>query len=258
MTDLVPLARRAGAEALGTAALAAIVVGSGIQAVDLSQDAGVELLANSLATVLGLGVLIALLAPVSGAHLNPAVTLAAWWTGRRTGEGPGLRVVAAYVPAQIVGAVGGTVLADAMFAEPLVKWSTHHRANGHQLLGEAVATAVLILLAFGLARTGRERFLPVAVAAWIGAGCWFTASSGFVNPALTIGRAFTDTYTGIAPASVLPFVAAQLVGAVLGVAPATALFGRAAALEREAALPPAVHEFAVPPAEHEFAVPSGR
>ncbi|WP_042440093.1 aquaporin [Streptacidiphilus albus] len=232
MTAPVPLARRATAEAVGTAALAAIVVGSGIQAVDLSPDTGVQLLANSLATALGLGVLIALLAPVSGAHLNPAVTLAAWWTGRRTGGGPELRVVAAYVPAQIVGAIGGTVLADAMFAEPLVKWSTHRHADGHQLLGEVVATAGLVLLALGLARTGRERLLPVAVASWIGAGCWFTASSGFVNPALTIGRSFTDTCTGIAPASVPPFVAAQLVGAVVGLTLAAALFGRTPAPAR--------------------------
>ena len=152
-----PLGRRVAAEAIGTGLLVAVVVGSGIQATELSRDVGVQLLANSLATVFGLGVLVLLLGPVSGAHFNPAVTLAAWFTGRRDPDGLALRDVAAYVPAQIVGAVAGAVLADAMFAEPLVKFSTHDRSAGHLLLGEVVATAGLILLVFGLGRTGRDR-----------------------------------------------------------------------------------------------------
>ncbi|GAA2812455.1 MIP/aquaporin family protein [Kitasatospora aburaviensis] len=209
------------------------MVGSGIQATELSQDVGVQLLANSLATVFGLGVLIALLGPVSGAHFNPVVTLAAWWTGRRGGEGPTAREVAAYVPAQIAGAIGGAVLADAMFAEPLVRWSAHDRSAPHLWLGEVVATAGLVLLVFGLARAGRAHLAPVAVASYIGAAYWFTSSTSFANPAVTIGRAFTDTFAGIAPASVPAFIGAQLVGLVVGVALVAVLFGRPAAATAE-------------------------
>ncbi|MFC9284726.1 aquaporin [Streptomyces collinus] len=223
-----PLGRRALAEAVGSAALVAVVVGSGIQATELSRDVGVQLLANSLATVLGLGVLILLLGPVSGAHFNPVVTLAAWLTGRRGGDGPTARDVAAYLPAQTAGAVAGAVLADAMFGRPLVHWSTHDRSAGHLWLGEVVATAGLILLIFGLTRTGRAHLGPVAVASYIGAAYWFTSSTSFANPAVTVGRAFTDTFAGIAPASVGPFVAAQLVGAALGLGLVLAVFGRPA------------------------------
>ncbi|MEV6734461.1 MULTISPECIES: MIP/aquaporin family protein [unclassified Streptomyces] len=248
MTEIAPLGRRAAVEFVGTGALVAVVVGSGIQATKLSQDIGVQLLANSLATVFGLGVLIALLGPVSGAHFNPVVTLAAWWTGRRGGEGSSLREVAAYVPAQVVGAIGGAVLANAMFAEPLVRWSTHDRSDPHLWLGEVVATAGLVLLIFGLARTGRAHFAPVAVASYIGAAYWFTSSTSFANPAVTIGRAFTDTFAGIAPASLLAFVAAQLVGLVVGVALVAVLFGRPT---------PAGEDVVVPHGEHHPAA-SGR
>lgn len=184
---------------MGTGPLVAVVVGSGIQAAELSHDVGVQLLANSLATVFGLAVLIVLLGPVSGAHFNPAVTLAAWFTGRRDRTGPPLREVAAYVPAQVVGAIVGAVLANAMFAEPLVKISTHDRSAGHLWLGEVVATAGLILLIFGLARIGRAALAPVAVAAYIGAAYWFTSSTSFANPAVTVGRAPTPS-----PGSPLP------------------------------------------------------
>jgi glycerol uptake facilitator-like aquaporin len=205
-----------------------VVVGSGIQATGLSHDVGVQLLANSLATVFGLGVLITLLGPVSGAHFNPAVTLAAWFTGRRDNAGPTLREVAAYVPAQVTGAIGGAVLADAMFARPLVKFSTHDRSAGHLWLGEAVATAGLILLIFGLERTGRAALAPAAVASYIGAAYWFTSSTSFANPAVTLGRTFTDTFAGIAPASVAPFIAAQLLGAALGLGAVAVVYGRSA------------------------------
>jgi glycerol uptake facilitator-like aquaporin len=241
MTQMAPLGRRAAAEFVGTGALVAVVVGSGIQAAELSPDVGVQLLANSLATVFGLGVLIALLGPVSGAHFNPVVTLAAWWTGRRGGEGPELREVAAYITAQIAGAIGGAVLANAMFAEPLVRLSTHDRSAAHLWLGEVVATAGLVLLIFGLARTGRAHVAPVAVASYIGAAYWFTSSTSFANPAVTIGRAFTGTFAGIAPASVLPFVAAQLVGLVIAVVLLAALFGRPA---------PAAEDVVIPHGEH--------
>ncbi|MFD7454574.1 aquaporin [Kitasatospora sp. NPDC059827] len=241
MTGTAPLGRRAAVEFVGTGALVAVVVGSGIQATRLSPDVGVQLLANSLATVFGLGVLILLLGPVSGAHFNPVVTLAAWWTGRRAGGGPGLREVAAYVAAQVAGAVGGAVLADAMFGEPLVRWSTHARWAPQLWLGEVVATAGLILLIFGLARVGRAHFAPVAVAAFIGAAYWFTSSTSFANPAVTIGRAFTDTFAGIAPASVLPFIAAQLVGLAVGIVLVAVLFGRPT---------PAAEDVVVPHGDH--------
>ncbi|WP_308019737.1 MIP/aquaporin family protein [Streptomyces sp. SP2-10] len=219
-----PLLARAAAELVGTAALVAIVVGSGIQATELTKDVGLQLLANSTATVFGLGVLITLLGPVSGAHFNPTVTLAEWWTARRGGTGVSLRELGVYVPAQIVGAIAGSILADAMFGEPLVKWSTHDRSDGHLLLGEVVATAGLILLIFGLARTDRLRFAPVAVASYIGAAYWFTSSTSFANPAVTIGRAFTDTFAGIAPGSVAGFIAMQLIGAVVGLALVALIF----------------------------------
>jgi glycerol uptake facilitator-like aquaporin len=219
-----PLLARAAAELVGSAALVAVVVGSGIQATDLTEDVGLQLLANSTATVFGLGVLITLLGPVSGAHFNPAVTLAEWWTARRGGAGVSLREAAVYVPSQVVGAIAGAVLADAMFGEPLVKWSTHDRSAGHLLLGEVVATAGLILLIFGLARTDRLRLAPVAVASYIGAAYWFTSSTSFANPAVTIGRAFTDTFAGIAPGSVAGFIGMQLLGAVVGLALVALIF----------------------------------
>lgn len=234
----VSLGRRVAAETIGTGLLVAVVVGSGIQATELSHDVGVQLLANSLATVLGLGVLILLLGPVSGAHFNPAVTLAAWFTDRRTPDGFPLRDVAAYVPAQIAGAIGGAVLADAMFARPLVNFSTHDRSAGHLWLGEVVATAGLVLVIFGLGRVGRAALAPAAVASYIGAAYWFTSSTSFANPAVTVGRAFTDSFAGIAPASVAPFIAAQLLGAALGLAAVAAVYARDAALPlRESGVP---------------------
>ncbi|WP_432193982.1 aquaporin [Streptomyces sp. bgisy027] len=213
-----PLVARAAAELIGTALLVAVVVGSGIQATELTQDVGLQLLANSTATVFGLGILILLFGPVSGAHFNPVVTLAEWWTARRGGAGVTLREAAVYLPAQITGAIAGAILADAMFGEPLVKWSTHDRSAGHLLLGEIVATAGLILLIFGLARADRLQYAPVAVASYIGAAYWFTSSTSFANPAVTIGRAFTDTFAGIAPGSLLGFIGMQLIGGMVGLA----------------------------------------
>ncbi|MCU7821016.1 aquaporin [Kitasatospora sp. DSM 101779] len=230
----VPLLNRVAAELVGTAALVAVVVGSGIQASALTQDVGLRLLANSLATVFGLGVLILLLGPVSGAHFNPVVTLAEWWTGREDRKGLGAREVAAYVPAQIAGAIGGAVLADAMFGRALVTWSTHDRSAGHLLLGEVVATAGLILLIFGLAKSDLLRFAPVAVASYIGAAYWFTSSTSFANPAVTIGRAFTDTFAGIAPSSVPGFIGMQLIGGVVGLVLVALIFTHRAGRKADA------------------------
>ncbi|MEU9476801.1 aquaporin [Streptomyces sp. NPDC048191] len=176
--------------------------------------------------------------------LSPAVTLAAWFTGRRKPDGLTLRDVAAYVPAQIAGAIGGAILADAMFAKPLVQWSTHDRSASHVWLGEVVATAGLILLIFGLNCIDRASLAPAAVASYIGAAYWFTSSTSFANPAVTIGRAFTDTFAGIAPASVAPFIAAQMVGAVLGLGVVIAVYGRPA---------PAGDKVVVPHGEPELA-----
>lgn len=212
------LARRSLAEFVGTGLLVALVVGSGIMAQRLSpKDAGLELLENSTATALGLAALISMFAPVSGAHFNPVVTLADFVLGRRSHAGPDARTVVALVPAQIAGGIGGTVLANAMFALPAATASRHARTGGHLWLGETVATAGLVLLIFSLVRTGRGSLAPAAVGAYIGAAYWFTSSTSFANPAVTIARAFTDSFAGIAPGSVAGFVAAQLVGAAVGV-----------------------------------------
>ncbi|MER5962120.1 aquaporin [Streptomyces sp. NPDC002057] len=257
MSSTASLGRRAAAEFVGTGALVAVVVGSGIQASRLSEDVGVQLLANAVATVFGLGVLIALLGPVSGAHFNPVVTLASWATGRRSGDraGPHAREVAAYLPAQIAGAALGAVLADAMFAEPLLRWSTQERSAPHLWLGEVVATSGLVLLVLGLNRAGRAHLAPVAVAAYIGSAYWFTSSTSFANPAVTAGRALTDTFAGIAPGSVPMFVVAQLGGLIAGLALFVLLFGRRAAASGSAAAA-AGESAAVPGPAPEPAVPS--
>jgi glycerol uptake facilitator-like aquaporin len=221
-----PLPRRVAAEGIGTAVLAAVLVGSGMQATALSEDGGVRFSANVLASVLALAVLIALFSPVSGAHFNPLVSAAAWWTERRSGTGLTVRELAAYALAQLVGAATGVGAANAMFERPLVQLSGHDRSAGSLWLAEGVSTGVLILLVFGLLRSGRARYAPVAVAAWIGAACWGTSSGSFANPALTLGRALSDSYTGIAPGSVPMFVLAQLAGAAVGLALVPVVFGR--------------------------------
>jgi glycerol uptake facilitator-like aquaporin len=214
----IPLTRRALAEALGTGLLATVVVGSGITATRLSPgDLGLELLENSTATAFGLTVLILIFGPVSGAHFNPVVTLADAALGRRTGAGLPPRTVAVYLPAQIAGGIGGAILANLMFALPPATASAHVRSSGHLWLGEVVATAGLVLLIFSLARTGRAHLSAPAVGAYIGAAYWFTSSTSFANPAVTIARAFTNTFAGIAPNSTIGFIAAQLLGAAVGV-----------------------------------------
>ncbi|MEV6334225.1 MIP/aquaporin family protein [Nocardia vinacea] len=213
------LSRRLLAEFMGTALLVCAVVGSGIAAQQLSpHDSGVQLLENSTATVFGLGVLILMLGPVSGAHFNPVVSVADWWAGRRRGTGLTATDLAAYVGAQVLGAVLGAVLANIMFDQRAVQISTHHRVTTGHLVGEVVATAGLIAVIFALARTGRAAMSAAAVAAYIGAAYWFTSSTSLANPAVTIGRIFSDTFAGIAPASVPAFIAAQILGAGIGFA----------------------------------------
>ncbi|MFJ9811350.1 aquaporin [Streptomyces sp. NPDC101158] len=218
-----PLPRRVLAEFTGTAALVAVIVGSGIRADSLSQDIGVRLLANAAASAIGLGLLIALIGPLSGAHFNPVVTLSEWWSRRSQESG---RDAVAYIGAQLGGAVAGALLAEAMFGRaPGAALATEQRAELHLLLGEAVATAGLVLVVQGLRRIGRPTLAPVAVAGYIGAAIWFTSSGSFANPAATLGRAFSDSFTGIAPGSVPAFAAAQLLGMLLGMGLSALLYG---------------------------------
>lgn len=216
------LPRRTAAEFIGTAALVAVVVGSGIRADSLSQDVGVRLLANAAASAIGLGLLIALIGPLSGAHFNPVVTLSEWWSRRHERGG---REAFAYIAAQVAGAVTGALLAEAMFGRAPGAWATEPRSALHLLLGEAVATAGLVLVVQGLRRIGRPGLAPLAVAGYIGAAIWFTSSGSFANPAATLGRAFSDSFTGIAPGSVPAFAAAQLLGMVIGLGLAGVLYG---------------------------------
>ena len=212
-----PLGRRLLAEGVGTALLVAVVVGSGIAAQQLSPDnTGLQLLENSMATVFGLGVLILLFGPVSGAHFNPVVSAVDWVLGRRVGAGLTGRDVVAYTGAQVVGAIAGAVLANAMFDLAPLQIADKVRATPGLWIGEIVATAGLIALIFALARSGRAALSAAAVGSYIGAAYWFTSSTSFANPAVSIGRIFSDTFAGIAPASVPGFVIAQIVGAVLG------------------------------------------
>jgi len=209
-----PLWRRVAAELLGAGLLVTVVVGSGIAAQRLSPgDVGLQLLENSVATALGLAVLIVIFQTVSGAHFNPVVTLA----DRLLGTPHRASEIVVYLLAQIGGGIGGAVLANLMFEAPTALSAKDRLSAGH-LLGEVVATAGLVLLIFALARTGRGAIVAPAVGAYIGAAYWFTSSTSFANPAVTIGRVFTNTFAGIAPTSAVWFVGAQLVGAALGTA----------------------------------------
>jgi glycerol uptake facilitator-like aquaporin len=175
-------------------------------------------LENSTATFLGLTVLILMFGPISGAHFNPVVSAADWLLGRRTGTGLSGRDVLAYSAAQTVGGIAGAALANLMFQVSLTELATTERDGAHLLLGEVVATAGLVTLIFVLARTGRGALAAPAVGAYIGAAYWFTSSTSFANPAVTVGRMFSDTFAGIDPGSVPGFLAAQVVGGALAVA----------------------------------------
>jgi glycerol uptake facilitator-like aquaporin len=210
--------RRLAAEALGTLALVATVVGSGLMAQAQSPDGGMQLLANSLATAAALYVLVTLFAPVSGARFNPAVTLVMALRDRTRPT-----AAAAEMAAQVAGGIAGTFLAHAMFAQPLLQVSAHVRSGPGQWLAEAVATFGLVLTILGSLRHAPAQ-LPALVTLWIGAAYWFTASTSFANPAVTLARTLTASYAGIAPASAPPFVVAQFTGALAAFAAARALF----------------------------------
>jgi glycerol uptake facilitator-like aquaporin len=226
------------AEFLGTGLLVTVVVGSGIAAAQLSShDAGLQLLENSTATVLGLAVLILLFGPVSGAHFNPVVTAADWLLGRRRATGITGTDAVAYAVVQSGGGIAGALLANAMFDRQILEVSTKERMSGGHLIGEVVATAGLIMLIFALARTGRAAVSAAAIGAYIGAAYWFTSSTSFANPAVTLGRIFSDTFAGIAPGSTPGFIAAQIVGAAIGLTILTVLYPDAADAANKAVTP---------------------
>jgi glycerol uptake facilitator-like aquaporin len=214
VTGPAPLGRRLLAELLGSAFLAAVVIGSGIAAHQLSpHDIGLELFENAAATAAGLYAIILMFGPVSGGHFNPVVS----FVDARFG-GITRRDALAYLPAQVSGCAVGAVAANAMFAQAAISISTHHRASPAHLLAETIATLGLIVVIFALARTHRSATAPAAVGAYIGAAYFFTSSTSFANPAITIGRMLSDTFAGIAPASAPTFILAQTVGGALAIA----------------------------------------
>ena len=205
------LRKKLFAEFLGTAVLVATVVGSGIMATNLSADLGIDLLINTVATVFVLYILITLLAPISGAHFNPLVSAISFFRKELSAAS-----TIYFFIAQILGGSLGAVLANLMFEHPAIEPSQHVRNGSHLLLGEVIASAGLIFIIFLAIKQGIDKKIPRLVAAWIGAAYFFTSSTSFANPAVTIARSLTDSFSGIKFSSVPGFVAAQIVGAILG------------------------------------------
>ena len=243
--------RRLLAELLGSAFLAAIVIGSGIAAQRLSPgQTGLELLENAAATAAGLFAIILMFGPVSGAHFNPAVSFAdAAFGGLRW------RDAAAYLPAQVAGCITGAVAANLMFAQAAVSISAKHRATPAHFLAEIIATLGLILVIFALARTGRAASAAAAVGAYIGAAYFFTSSTSFANPAITVGRMFSDTFAGIAPSSAPAFIAAQILGGALAVLVIWALYPRLTPAQAADIIVP--HHQSAPAAQDGASPPAG-
>ena len=210
---MIKILRKWLAEYIGTATLVCVVVGSGIMGTNLSKDSGVALLINAFSTIFALALLILIIAPISGAHFNPAVSLVQ--VLRR--EMNAVEFLS-FISAQIAGAISGAIIANVMFDLEAIQISTNERVSTGTLVGEVIATAGLITVIFVIVARSQDKLIPVAVAAWIGSAYFFTSSTSFANPAVTIGRVFSDTFAGINPASVLPFIIAQLIGAMLGVA----------------------------------------
>jgi len=198
-------------EFVGMALLACVVVGSGIMGTNLSPDDGVALLINTVSTIFALAILILILGPISGAHFNPAVTLVSLFNKSMQAKD-----AIAYIAVQIAGAVTGAIVANAMFDLAVIQISGTERITVGKLIGEVIATAGLITVIGVLVARAQTTLIPVVVSGWIGSAYFFTSSTSFANPAITIGRVFSDTFAGIAPSSVAPFIAAQLVGAALG------------------------------------------
>jgi glycerol uptake facilitator-like aquaporin len=210
---VIKILRKWLAEFIGTATLVCVVIGSGIMGTNLSNDPGIALLINAFSTIFALALLILIIAPISGAHFNPAVSLVQ--VIRRE-----MSVVEflSFISAQIAGAITGAIIANVMYNLPAIQISTHERVSTGTLVGEVIATTGLITVIFVLVARAQEKLIPVAVVAWIGSAYFFTSSTSFANPAVTIGRVFSDTFAGISPGSVIPFIVAQLIGAMLGVA----------------------------------------
>ena len=227
------LARQAVAEFLGSAGLVTVVIGSGIAAQRLSpDDTGLALLENALATGAGLVALILAFGPISGGHFNPVVTLA-----DRSLGGVSNRQTGVYLAAQVVGGVGGAVVANLMFGLPAVTLSTRTRSSPGLWLSEGLATFGLVVLIFALVRSGRAALAPFAVGAYITAAYWWSSSTSFANPMIDVARMLSDTFAGIAPASVPMFVLAQLVGGAVGVAAVALLFPRVGAVADDVVIP---------------------
>lgn len=228
------LARRLLAEFVGSAFLAAIVIGSGIAAQRLSpNDIGLELFENAAATAVGLYAVILMVGPVSGAHFNPVVSFVDAALGGMT-----WRDAAAYLPAQVAGCISGAVVANLMFSASAVSISTKYRSSGGHFLGEVIATIGLILVIFALVRTGRSTQAPAAVGSYIGAAYFFTSSTSFANPAITVGRMFSNSFAGIAPASAPGYIGAQIIGGGLALLLIKTLYpGFTAAAASDAVLP---------------------
>jgi len=232
-TVVPPLKRRLAAELLGSAFLGALVVGSGIAAQTLSpDDVGLELFENAAATAAGLFTIILMFGPVSGGHFNPVVSFADAAFG-----GLSWRDAAAYLPAQVAGCSLGVLAANVMFSLAAVSVSTHHRASPAHLFSEVIATAGLLLVIFSLVRSRRASVAPAAVGAYIGAAYFFTSSASFANPAITVGRMFSNTFAGIAPSSVPGFVTAQVVGGICALIVVRVLYPVTAEEAEEVVLP---------------------
>ena len=245
------LGQRLLAELLGSAFLAAIVIGSGIAAQNLCPgDVGLQLFENSAATAAGLFAIILMFGPVSGGHFNPVVSLVDASFG-----GLSWRDALAYVPAQIGGCILGAITANAMFALAAISISTKHRATSAHLFAEVVATLGLVLVIFSLARTRRGNMAPAAVGAYIGAAYWFTSSTSFANPAIDVGRMFSNTFAGIAPASVPGFVVAQLIGGAVAIGVVRVLYPDITPEEAAEAVLPHIEDRAN--ADTAIAVPAG-
>ncbi len=227
------LARRALAECCGTAFLVAVVVGSGIAAARLSpNDVGLQLFENAAATAGGLVALILAFGPVSGGHFNPVVSIADCLFG-----GIDRRDLPTYIAAQTAGAISGSIVANLMFELDAVSWSTHERSTHGLLISEVVATIGLLVVIFGIVRSGRSSAAPFAVGTYIGSAYFFTSSTSFANPAVTIGRMFSNTFAGIDPSSAPGFIACQVVGMVLAVLLVRALYPDIAAVADEVVVP---------------------
>ncbi|GAA4430120.1 aquaporin [Actinokineospora soli] len=232
-----PVSRPLVAEFLGSLLLAALVIGSGIAAQRLSpDDVGLQLLENAAATGVGLYALILIFGPVSGAHFNPVVSLVDAIFGGLT-----WRRFALYVPAQVAGCVAGAVLANVLFDSAPVSISTTDRATWPHGASEVVATVGLLLVIFSLTRSGRAEHAPAAVGAYIGAAYWFTSSTSFANPAITVGRVFSDSFAGIAPASAPAYIAAQLVAVAVAVPLLHVLYPKPSTHAEDAVLPRTDH-----------------